>query len=232
MKKQIIAIGGGGFGRSLGNLKIEQYILDQVPNKDQKKPLKISFLPQASAEDSAYISRYYEAFIKLGAIPSWQSLFGRVEDGWEDRLLEQDVIYVGGGNTKSMIALWREWGVDKVLQKAYDKGIVLAGVSAGAICWFEQACTDSVWPLGSVDGLGFLPGSCCPHYDGELERRPAYMNMVKNNEIIPGLALQDLTMGHYIDGELFKVVIAADTKQAFWVDHSGESSIKDKLFLE
>ena len=223
-KKQIIAIGGGGFGRSLGDLKIEKYILDQVPNKQDNKLIKVGFLPQASAEEHAYISKYYEAFIKLGAIPSWQSFFGRVEDGWEEKLLEQDVIYVGGGNTKSMIALWREWGVDKILKQAYDKGVVLAGVSAGAICWFEQACTDSVWPLGAVDGLGFLDGSCCPHYDGELERRPSYMKMVKDKKIIPGIALQDLSMGHYINGDLEKVVIAEEGKAAFWVNEQGEEA--------
>jgi peptidase E len=87
-------------------------------------------------------------------------------------LLNQDVIYVGGGNTKSMLVVWRDWGLPELLREAWEKGIVLTGVSAGAICWFEQGVTDS-WAgeLRPFDCLGFLPGSCCPHYDGEGNRR-------------------------------------------------------------
>jgi len=105
-------------------------------------------------------------------VPSWTSLFGIVKPGWREHLLAQDIIYVGGGNTRSMICLWREWGADEVLREAYEAGILLCGVSAGAICWFEQGVTDSVWPLGVLPCLGLLPGSCCPHYDSEAERRP------------------------------------------------------------
>ena len=90
-------------------------------------------------------------------------------------MLSQDAIFVGGGNTKSMLAVWREWGLTGVLEEAYESGIVLGGQSAGAICWFEQGVTDS-WAdrLRPLECMGLLPGSCCPHYDGEVERRPAY----------------------------------------------------------
>ena len=163
MKKHIIAIGGAAFNKNPDEPSIEQYILDLT---GKEKP-KVCFLPQASAEAQNYVVRFYETFHRLGAQTSWISLFGRVEPTWKDKLLEQDVIFVGGGNTRSMLALWREWGMDTLLKEAYEKGIVLAGVSAGAICWFEKGITDSVWPMGVLDCLGILKGSCSPHYDSE-----------------------------------------------------------------
>lgn len=220
--QQIIAIGGGGFAGSSKNFKMEDYLLKQT---GKNKP-KICFLPQASNESRDYIAKFYEAFCYLGAIPSWISLFGRVESEWKHHLLEQDIIYVGGGNTKSMLALWREWEVDSVLYEAYKKGIVLCGVSAGAICWFEEGITDSVWPLGVLNGLKFLKGSCCPHYDSELERRPAYQLKIKNEEVMPGIALEDYTAAHFAEGELKCVVAGVENKKAFKVTKNKEEIIE------
>ena len=211
MQTQIISCGGGGFGRSIEQLSLERYILDQC---GAERP-KVGFLPQASCENGDYIASFYEAFTRLGAEPTLVSLFGIVKPDWEDRLLAQDVIYVGGGNTRSMLALWREWGVDKVLYQAWQNGTVLAGVSAGAICWFEQGVTDSVWPLGVLPCLGFLGGSCCPHFDSETERRPAFTAMLSEGRINPGIALDDYAMGHYIDGALAKVVCSSETANGY-----------------
>ena len=216
--KQIVAIGGGGFTSPDKNLKIENYLLKLT----QKENPKICFLPQASCEADDYIVKFYETFLMLGAKPSWISLFGRVENGWKAQLLEQDIIYVGGGNTRSMLALWREWGMDGVLKEAYEKGIVLSGVSAGAICWFEQCITDSVWPLGALIGLKFLKGSCCPHYDSEPERRPVFQSKVKNGEVMPGIALEDFTAAHFVDGHLHKIIAGLETKKAFQVSNGSE----------
>ncbi len=217
--RQIIAIGGGGFGGSDRTWLLERYLLEQLQNKTAPR---VCFLPQASAESPEYVTRFYETFCALGAQPSWLSLFGRVEDNWKEKLLAQDLIYVGGGNTRSMLALWREWGVDKVLIEAYNKGIVLAGVSAGAICWFEQGITDSVWPLGVLPCLNLIPGSCCPHYDSEPERRPTYLRKVKEGEAMPGLALQDNTAAHFIDGQLHCVMSNAEGKKAFNISKTEE----------
>jgi len=156
------------------------------------------------------------------------SLFGIVKPGWRERLLEQDVIYVGGGNTRSMLCLWREWGVDEVLREAYNKGILLCGVSAGAICWFEQGVTDSVWPLGVLPCLGLLPGSCCPHYDSEEERRPSFLRMTRETAILPGLALDDLCMAHFVDDELHRIISASEAAQAYRVDN-GEDQVVDDI---
>ncbi len=211
--KQIISIGGGGFSHNKSDLKLEKYILSQV----QSSTPKICFLPQASREAQDYVVKFFDTFQSLGSIPSWVSLFGRVEDTWKEKLLNQDIIYVGGGNTKSMLALWKEWEVDVVLKEAYQKGILLAGVSAGAICWFEECVTDSVWPLGAIKGLGFLSGSCCPHFDTEPERAPAYREKVRQGEIVPGLALDDFTAAHFVDEQLKKVVTSSENSHAYWI---------------
>lgn len=226
MPKQIIAIGGGGFTAPSPNLKLEQYLLKQTGKENPR----VCFLPQASAESQEYGLKFFDAFTQLGAKPSWISLFGRVENTWKEKILDQDLIYVGGGNTKSMLALWREWKLDQCLMEAYNKGIVLSGISAGAICWFEQCVTDSVWPLGVLDGMKILPGSCCPHYDTEPERRPTYLNKVNKQEIIPGIALEDHTAAHYVDGKLKCVVSEKEGHKAYQVGW-GEEKVIEPLLL-
>lgn len=219
MKKQIIAIGGGGFGRTGTPTALETYLVAQTG----KQQPKVCFLPQASAESHDYIERFKQTFNALNAQPTWVSLFGRVNPDWKEILLAQDLIYVGGGNTRSMLALWREWGVDDILRQAYDQGTVLAGVSAGALCWFEQCITDSVWPLGVINGLGLIKGSCCPHYDSEPERRPTFTAKVAAQEVQPGIGLEDGVAAHFIDGNLAKIVSLLPNKNAYFVtEHSQE----------
>jgi peptidase E len=134
-------------------------------------------------------------------------------------LLEQDVIYVGGGNTKSMLAVWREWGMPALLRHAWQDGTVLAGVSAGAICWFETGLTDSsgtgLYPL---PGLGFLADACCPHYDGEAERRPALQRLIEAGTITTALALDDGAAAHFINGKLANIVSSRPQARAYRVE--------------
>jgi len=223
MQTQIIASGGGGFGRTLEDLSQERYFLDQC---GAERP-KVGFLPQASCEDGRYVASFYEAFTRLGAEPTVVSLFDVVKPEWEERLRSQDVIYVGGGNTRSMLGLWREWGVDRVLREAWEGGTVLAGVSAGAICWFEEGVTDSVWPLGVLPCLGFLEGSCCPHFDGEAERRPAYTTMLAGGRIGAGIALDDHAMGHFIDGQLHRIVCSSDSARGYRMSAGAEEEVAE-----
>ena len=177
--KNIVAIGGGGFGRSLGALEIEKYIISLI---NKKRP-KICFIPTASGDNSLYKLNFYRAFSKLDCITSHIDFFSRTEN-LEDKVLTQDIIYVGGGNTKSMLAVWKEWNLHKILRNAYEKGIVMSGVSAGAICWFEKGITDSYADeLAIKDCLGIVKGIACPHFDEEKEREP-YVNDVINREII------------------------------------------------
>jgi len=177
--KNIVAIGEGGFGRSLGNLEIEKYIISLI---NKKRP-KICFIPTASGDSSLYKLNFYRAFSKLDCITSHIDFFSRTEN-IEDKVLNQDIIYVGGGNTKSMLAVWKEWNLNEILLSAYKKGIVMSGVSAGAICWFDKGITDSyAKELAIIDCLGIVEGIACPHFDEEQEREP-YVNEVINKEII------------------------------------------------
>jgi len=177
--KNIVAIGGGGFGRSIGSLEIEKYIISLV----SKKRPKICFIPTASGDSSLYKLNFYRAFSKLDCVTSHIDFFSRTEN-LEEKVLTQDIIYVGGGNTKSMLAVWKEWNLQNILHNAYVKGIVMSGVSAGAICWFEKGITDSFAnELNIIDCLGFVDGIACPHFDEEKEREP-YVKEVIQNEII------------------------------------------------
>ena len=130
-----------------------------------------------------YKLNFYRAFSKLDCITSHIDFFSRTEN-LEEKVLTQDIIYVGGGNTKSMLAVWKEWNLHEILRNAYEKGIVMSGVSAGAICWFEKGITDSfAETLNIIDCLGLVEGISCPHFDEEKEREP-YVNDVIRRGII------------------------------------------------
>ncbi len=209
----IIAIGGAGFLTDPGNLALEKYLLDQS-NRDRPNVLMIA---TARGDDAAYVEKFHEAFAALGAQTQYLPFFHRTPD-LRTVLLEQDVIYVGGGNTKSMLAVWRDWGLPEILKEAYDTGVVLGGQSAGAICWFEQGVTDS-WAdrLRPLDCMGFLPGSCCPHYDGEVERRPAYHALIQDRQIMPGYAIDDGVAVHFKNGRMERVVSKRTQSRAYFV---------------
>lgn len=178
----------------------------------------VCFLATASGDAESYIDSFYSAFRKLPCRPTHVPLFARTPDLTRG-LLEQDVIYVGGGNTKSMLAVWREWEIPELLRRAWRSGTVLAGVSAGAICWFETGVTDSsgtgLYPLTC---LGFLAGTCCPHYDGEAERRPALHRLIEAGTITNALALDDGAAAHFIDGALANVVSSRAQARAYRVE--------------
>ena len=193
--KQIIAIGGGGFGRVIKDLKIEKYIKSQ----SAKPNPKICFIPTATGDDQGYIDNFYKAFNELGCETSHINFFKRTID-LKSHILNQDIIYVGGGNTKSMLAVWKEWGLDLILEEAYQEGIIMSGVSAGAICWFKKGITDS-WAdhQATIDCLGFVEGICCPHYDEEPERIPYVKDILTNKKIDSCLAIEGYTALHLIN---------------------------------
>jgi len=199
------------------NLAMDQYVLEQSSDPHPK----ICFLPTASGDAQSYIDRFYEAFKNLTCDPTHLSLFDAPTANLEAYLLEQDIIYVGGGNTRNMLVLWREWGLDEILHKAWDQGIVLAGVSAGAICWFEEGLTDSIpGKLVPLDCLGYLPGSCCPHYDNEPDRRPIFQRMVADNKLKPGYGIDEGAALHSINEDIFRVVSTRPGVTAYFVEHT------------
>jgi dipeptidase E len=227
-RRQIIALGGGGFSVEPENLALDRYILAQAHVPEPA----VVFVPTASGDSDNYVVRFYAAYLGLPCRPSHLPLFRRTPE-LRSYLLAQDVIYVGGGNTKSMLAVWREWSLPEILREAWESGVVLAGISAGAICWFEQGVTDS-WAdqLWVLDCLGFLPGSCCPHYSGEAERRPAYHRLLRDGEISPGFAIDDGAALHFIDNEVYRVIASRKDALAYRVQRSDGAIREDPMPVE
>jgi peptidase E len=226
MTRHIIAMGGGGFSMEPDNLALDRYVLNQTTERIPK----ICFLPTATGDSDRYILNFYKAFSTLECRPSYLSLFQPPTTDLEDYVLEKDVLYVGGGNTRSMLALWREWEMDKILRKAYDAGIILAGVSAGANCWFQQCSTDSVpGQLTMLPALGFLPGSFCPHYDAEADRRPSFQQLLREDKILPGYAADDGAALHFVDENVFKAVSSRPSATVYHVSKKDEQIVENAL---
>ncbi|MES1045441.1 peptidase E [Bacillus obstructivus] len=224
--RQIIALGGGGFSMEPENPLLDRYILQQ---SNQSVP-KICFLPTASGDSDNYIQRFYRFFDKQLCHPSHLSLFNPPTRDLESFILEKDIIYVGGGNTKNLLALWKEWGLDHILRKAWEQGTILAGISAGSICWFEEGLTDSFGTsLEPIQCLGILKGSCCPHYDGEIERKPAYKKMIDSGKIISGVAMDDGVAIHYLDQKMNKIVSSRPGAKAYEVKRIDNEVIQNEL---
>ena len=224
-KRQIIAMGGGGFSVEPDNPLLEKYVLAQT----RKANPRVAFLATASGDADAYIAKFYAAFSKLRCRPVHVPLFARTPD-LAKVLLGQDLIYVGGGNTKSMLAAWREWGIPALLRQAWRDGIVLAGVSAGAICWFETGVTDS-WAgrLSALTCLGFLRGACCPHYDGEVQRRPALHQLAASGEIPRAIALDDGAAAHFVGLQLVRIAISRPAARGYDVRRMRGRAIESAL---
>ena len=211
VNRNIVAIGGGGFGRSIGKLIIEKYIISLIRGD---RP-KVCFIPTASGDNTSYKLNFYKAFSALNCIPSHVDFFSRTDE-LENKILSQDIVYVGGGNTKSMLAVWREWELDKILKRAYEKGIVMSGVSAGAICWFEKGITDSYSKaLQVIDCLGFINGTACPHFDEEREREP-YVNQLIMSEVIKAcICIEGNSALHISNETVLKNINFGDKKKSF-----------------
>ncbi|MFJ5800113.1 Type 1 glutamine amidotransferase-like domain-containing protein [Streptomyces decoyicus] len=197
-----IALLGGGFSDDPDTL-LDDFVLDAA---GQDRP-KVCFLPTASGDAPGYIEAFHTAFGARDCETGHLELFRRTVTGLRAFLLAQDIVYVGGGNTANMLAVWRVHGLDTILREAYESGVLLCGISAGACCWFESAFSDSFGPpVPLSDGLGLLPGSLCPHYDSEPGRRPGYLAAVNDRALPGGWAVDDGAAGLFRDGRLVDVV--------------------------
>jgi dipeptidase E len=213
-------MGGGGFMMDERS-PLDDFLLSLSP---RARP-RVCFLPTPAGDGDRAIAAFYEAFAPRDCEPSCLRLFGTPERP-ADLLADQDVVYVSGGNTANALALWRLHGVDRALREAWERGAVLGGVSAGANCWFEACVTDSFGPqLGPLDdGLGFLPGSFCPHYDGEERRRPVYTRLVRDG-FPGGYAADDGAAIHFAGTELVEIVASREGARAYRVEPGGETPI-------
>ena len=211
MKKHLVAIGGGGFGRNNSSYLIEKYIL----NLSEKICPNICFLPTATGDNDSYIVRFYSIFTRLNCKPSHIEFFKRTTN-IKNHILGQDIVFVGGGNTKSMLAIWNDWGMSDLLNEAYNEGIVMSGVSAGAICWFTSGITDS-WDneLRILPCLDFISGTCCPHYDEEPSRIPYVKKILIEEKINNCISIEGGAAIHFIDGKPFKNVSFKKNKNTY-----------------
>lgn len=207
---------------------LDSFILERT---GKPRP-KVCFLPTASGDAASYVARFYRAFSRLDCIPTdltiLESALPRQPDTpyqFAEFLDDQDVIYAGGGNTANALAIWRVQELSGELRKAWERGAILCGISAGMVCWFENAVTDSFGALDPLDdGLGFLPGSACPHYDNDRERRPTFHRLIKGNDLPAGHAADDGAALVFDGTRLAEVVSerAGATAYRVELDASGE----------
>jgi len=221
--RHVVGLGGGGHTEEQTALLFE-YVLG-LTGKDRPR---ILFVPTASAEDNDFIARMLEQMAPRAEAAVLRT-FPWPPPDLRSRVLEQDAIFVGGGSTANMLAIWRVHGIDTLMREAWERGIVLSGWSAGMICWFEHGVTDSFGPqLESMACLGFLEGSACPHYDGEELRRPRYRELVADG-LPPGIAADDGVALHFADTELAEVVSCRQEAAAYRVTAGGEDRIEARL---
>ena len=217
-----MAIGGGSMLEP--SSRIERHVLELA---GKERP-RVCFLATAVGDHAERVLGFYQAFAESSCELTHVELFGRPERP-ADRIRRQDVVYVSGGNTANLLALWRVHGIDEAVREVWERGGVLAGWSAGANCWFEDSVTDSFGPLRALeDGLGLLPGSFCPHYDGEVLRRPTYRRLVKDG-MAPGVAADDDAAFVFAGTELVEVVSQREGARGYRVTADGEEPLEARV---
>jgi peptidase E len=215
---QIVALGGGGFSMEADGSALDDYTLSLTGSQ---RP-RVCFLPTASGDADHYVVRFYRRF-SAGCDASHVSLFrrdqgtGGVEDDLATHLLSQDLIYVGGGNVVSMLGAWRAHGLDTILRRAWRRGIVLCGPSAGSLCWFEQALSAFHGDPRPIRGLGLLPYSNCVHYDAEPVRREQYHRLVADG-MPGGFAVGDGVALHFEGTRMVRAVSDRRNGRAYRVE--------------
>ena len=226
MNRQILAIGGAALPPDLDNLLLVEYFLRQT----RKRNPRVCFIGAAHGDADAGRLRFYAGFSRFRCRPTHLPLFARTPRDLAGFILEQDAIFVGGGNTRSMLAVWREWELDRHLRAAWEAGVVLGGASAGSICWFEHGLTDSVaGPLTAMRCLGFLPGTNCPHYDSEPARRPTLRRLVARGALPECLAADDGVALHFEGTRLAKIVSSRPRAKAWRVRKLRDRAVETRL---
>ena len=223
----VLVLGGGGFSVLDESSAIDDYLL-QLTGKDDPK---VCFVPTASGDADPYIERFFAAF-RDRAQTSVLSLFCHDPWGYADPtvLLEQDIVYVGGGSTANLLAVWRLHGLPAILQTAAANGTVLAGISAGMNCWFDASSTDSYGPLAPLpDGLGFLPGSACPHYLEEPDRREKYLGWVASGALPSGYAVDQHSALVFRDGHFVEAIAELPDHPAYRVERVPSGAVETEL---
>jgi peptidase E len=218
-QRTIVAMGGGGFSMGPDNGLLDDFVLDLARTQSGRDRPRICWVGTAGADSERDLLAFHVAFAGR-AEPRHLGLFTRTVTDVEAFLLDHDAIYVGGGNTANLLAIWRLHGVDLAMRTAWEAGLVVAGMSAGAICWFESCTTDSFGPeLQPLDGgLAFLEGSLCPHYDGEAPRRPLFRRLVAEGRLPAGYGVDDGAALVFDGTELREVVSSRPEAAAYRIE--------------
>ncbi|NGN63525.1 peptidase E [Streptomyces sp. A7024] len=225
IRERRLALLGGGFSTDDDGL-LDDWVLGQVR---APRP-KVCFVPTASGDAPDYVGQFHAAFQARACEAAVLHLFRREldDDALRAFLLGQDVIYVGGGNTANLLAVWRAHSVDRLLREAFDHGVLLCGISAGANCWAEGSLTDSFGPLTHLsDGLALLSGSVCPHYDSEPGRRSSYRAAVARGALPAGWAVEDGVGALFTDGRLTDSVTRTPQARLYRVEPDGEGGAEE-----
>ncbi|HSC20699.1 MAG TPA: peptidase E, partial [Solirubrobacterales bacterium] len=211
----VLALGGGGFSMEPGNPLIDDHALALTASD---RP-RVCFVPTASGDADHYIVRFYRAFSAHRCEASHISLFRR-EQGPADlrrHLLSQDLIYVGGGSVVSLLGVWRAHGIDSILREAWESGVILCGLSAGSLCWFDEAISNFHGEAKRVRGLGLLPFSNCVHYERGGQRQDTYIRFLREG-MGGGYAAEDGAALHFVGEELSRVVASRPEARGYRLD--------------
>ena len=225
--RRIFAMGGGGFTMEPDNAALDDFILSLTPAREPR----ILFMPTASGDPTAQITAFHARFGDRACRAEHLSLFRLHGDRrpLEDVLLAQDALYIGGGSMRNLLAIWQAHDLDRILELAWHRGVVLAGLSAGAMCWFEGGVTCSGGPPATIAGLGLLQGSLTVHADGEPERLPVWLDAVRAGRLPGGWAADD-GVGLVFEGaDLVRVVSGRPGAGAVRVDAVAGELVRRRL---
>jgi peptidase E len=228
-ERTIVAMGGGGFQMEPENRLLDDHVLALAREASGRERPRICLIPTATGDDAAVIADFERLFAPPRAEPLVLRLFGRTDDDLAAFLAEVDAVYVPGGSTENLLALWRLHHLDQVLREAWEAGLILAGMSAGAICWFDAATTDSFGPTLQPlrGGLGLLEGTFVPHLHGEGQRLPLLRRLVGDGTIPPGYGVDDGAALIFAGRELVEVVSSDAAAGAWLVEPDGTGGVTE-----
>ena len=223
IEKKIIAIGGVGVTPE-SDESLDHFILNQL----KKTKNNIGFLGTASKDDNEKVEKFYKKFDNSNSELSHFNLTSSV-NGFSDWLLSKDLVYVGGGNTSFMLEIWRKNNFEQVFKIAYEKGTILSGVSAGAVCWFDWILSDSMGQgFKPLKGINILEGSCTPH-SSNIERINEFEINIKNNKLPRGIAIDDGVAVVFIDGKPTEVYSTINNQSAYFLDKNKKINLKEYI---
>ena len=223
IEKKIIAIGGGGFTHQLDQ-SLDQFVTDKL----KKTNNKIGFLATASKDDEKKISLFYKRFENTDFELSHFNLTTNI-NGFSEWIMSKDLVYIGGGNTVFMLEIWRKNKLEHIFKEAYEKGIILSGISAGAVCWFDWILSDAVGPgFNPLRGINLISGSCTPH-SSNIERINQFQSDIKNNKLPQGIAIDDGVAVVFVDGKPTEVYSSRKNHTAYFLDKNKKINLEEYI---